>query len=76
MAPPGCHPDTLSATKERLRRTEPTWTIVGSFFEPSANSSYVSLWSWLKSIVLKIFVTRFSGVSSSGGSLTMAPVIL
>lgn len=51
-------------------------TIVSSRLLPSLNSSMSRLPFSSLSIMRKIFLTRFSGVSSSSGSLTMEPTIL
>jgi len=66
---------------QKISYTRPSYkdkacTIVGSCLLPSTNSSYVSLASLSRSMLLKILSTRFSGVSSSIGSLTIDPVIL
>src|ERR1700760_1993586 len=60
------------------RHTSPSYneradTIVSSRFEPSLNSAMSRLPFSSLSIIRKIFCTRFSGVSSSSGSLTMLP---
>lgn len=51
-------------------------TMVSSLLDPSLNSAMSRLPFSSLSIIRKIFLTRFSGVSSSEGSLTMLPTIL
>jgi len=51
-------------------------TMVSSLLLPSLNSAISKLPFSSLSIIRKIFLTRFSGVSSSGGSLTIEPTIL
>jgi len=65
----------------RFRHTKPSYresadTMVSSRLLPSLNSAISSEPFSSLSIILKILRTRFSGVSSSAGSLTMEPTIL
>lgn len=51
-------------------------TMVSSLLLPSLNSAISKLPFSSLSIIRKIFLTRFSGVSSSGGSLTIEPTLI
>jgi len=79
-----CIPRVQTARKRKslsIDHTNPSYsdraeTIVSSLLLPSLNSAMSRLPFSSLSIILNIFLTLFSGVSSSSGSLTMEPTIL
>ena len=62
-----------TATQTKPSYSESADTMVSSRLLPSLNSAISRLPFSSLSIIRKIFLTRFSGVSSSSGSLTMDP---
>ena len=69
-----CCPDVFKfIIQTRPSYSDNAETMVSSFFDPSLNSAMSRLPFSSLSIMRKILRTRFSGVSSSSGSLTMLP---